>query len=190
MATPHSRPIAPGLRASVADDDYSLRLGERIRVIRRQKRLSLQDVEARSESEFKASVLGAYERGERAVSVPRLHQLAAFYDVPVEQLLPAADGGMAVETIGDEPPAWVPGQKAVIDLIAMVDASGPEVELIRRYLGIIQVKRQDFNGRVLTIRQDDLQALAAILGTAVDDAAPRLAEMGLLRPPINPGLAP
>ena len=54
--------------------EYSSRLGERIRLIRRQKRLSLQDVEARSESEFKASVLGAYERGERAVSMPRLHR--------------------------------------------------------------------------------------------------------------------
>ena len=75
----------------------------------------------------------------------------------------------------------MPGQKVVIDLVAMVGAEGAEVELIRRYLGIIQVKRQDFNGRVLTIRQDDLQALAAILGTSVDDAAPLLAEMGLLR---------
>ena len=182
MADPFSRPTASGSTPSATEDDYSIRLGERIRVIRRQKRLSLQDVEARSESEFKASVLGAYERGERAVSVPRLHRLAEFYDVPVDQLLPAVLGEIRVEAAGDEPPAWVPGQKVVIDLIAMVDALGPEVELIRRYLGIIQVKRQDFNGRVLTIRQDDLQALAAILGTGVDDAAPRLAEMGLLRP--------
>jgi transcriptional regulator with XRE-family HTH domain len=166
----------------VSDDDYSIRLGERIRVIRRQKRLSLQDVEARSEAEFKASVLGAYERGERAVSVPRLHRLAEFYDVPVDQLLPAADVEVVVEAAGVEPPAWLPGQKVVVDLAALVDSVGPEVELIRRYLGIIQVKRQDFNGRVLTIRQDDLQALAAILATSVDDAAPRLAEMGLLRP--------
>ncbi len=172
----------PISRQPVADGDYSIRLGERIRVIRRQKRLSLQDVEARSVAEFKASVLGAYERGERAVSVPRLHRLAEFYDVPVDQLLPAADGEVVVETAGEEPPAWLPGQKVVIDLVALVGAAGPEVELIRRYLGIIQVKRQDFNGRVLTIRQDDLQALAAILGTGVDDAAPRLAEMGLLRP--------
>ncbi|MEC9467719.1 MAG: transcriptional regulator, partial [Actinomycetota bacterium] len=49
-----------------------------------------------------------------------------------------------------------------------------------------QVKRQDFNGRVLTIRQDDLQALAAILGTSVDDAAPVLAGRGLLHPPAAP----
>ncbi|SVB79184.1 uncharacterized protein METZ01_LOCUS232038, partial [marine metagenome] len=185
VAKSFSRQFSPEAKRSgdhvVSDDDYSIRLGERIRVIRRQKRLSLQDVEARSEAEFKASVLGAYERGERAVSVPRLHRLAEFYDVPVDQLLPAADAEVVVEAVGEEPPAWVPGQKVVIDLVAMVDAVGPEVELIRRYLGIIQVKRQDFNGRVLTIRQDDLQALAAILATSVGDAAPRLAEMGLLR---------
>ena len=52
------------------------RVGERLRAIRRQKGLSLHDVEARSTLEFKASVLGAYERGERAISVPRLLRLA------------------------------------------------------------------------------------------------------------------
>ena len=45
-------------------DDYSRKVGERLRAIRRQKRLSLQEVEANSDQEFKASVLGAYERGE------------------------------------------------------------------------------------------------------------------------------
>ena len=161
--------------------DYSNRLGERIRQIRRQKRLSLQDVEARSESEFKASVLGAYERGERAVSMPRLHRLSSFYSVPVDQLLPTSQSAAVVEP--EEESAWVPGQKVVIDLAGLADASGPEVDLIRRYLEIIQVKRQDFNGRVLTIRGDDLQALAAILGTSMDDAPGELAGMGLLRPP-------
>ena len=67
---------------------YSRQVGERLRVIRKQKRLSLQEVEAQSDQEFKASVLGAYERGERALSVPRLDRLAQFYAVPVEQLLP------------------------------------------------------------------------------------------------------
>ena len=54
----------------VASSPYSRKVGERLRVIRRQKRLSLQEVEATSNEEFKASVLGAYERGERAISVP------------------------------------------------------------------------------------------------------------------------
>src|SRR5690242_7226164 len=71
---------------------YSRRVGERLRSIRRQKRLSLQDVEAQSRQEFKASVLGAYERGERAISVPRLQRLARFYNVPVDQLLPQDEG--------------------------------------------------------------------------------------------------
>ena len=162
--------------------DYSTQLGDRIRVIRRQKRLSLQDVEARSDAEFKASVLGAYERGERAVSVPRLHRLAEFYNVPVDQLLPPIDGRPDAEVGGtDEPSGWTTGDKVIIDLVALGEASGPQVELIRRYLEIIQVKRQDFNGRVLTIRGDDLQALAAIVGTGVDEAPDRLTDMGLFR---------
>ncbi len=45
------------------DDDapsaYSRQVGDRLRVIRKQKRLSLQEVEAQSAQEFKASVLGA-----------------------------------------------------------------------------------------------------------------------------------
>src|ERR1700741_3547222 len=74
--------------AEVADLTYAVKVGGPLRPIRKQKRLSLQDVEAGSEQEFKASVLGAYERGERAISVPRLQRLARFYRVPVDQLLP------------------------------------------------------------------------------------------------------
>src|SRR3954452_7095868 len=78
--------------AATDDDDvnpgYGRKVGDRLRLIRRQKRLSLQEVEAQSRQEFKASVLGAYERGERAISVPRLQRLARFYRVPVDQLLP------------------------------------------------------------------------------------------------------
>src|SRR6187431_2560858 len=70
------------------ESGYAAKVGTRLRSIRRQKRLSLQDVEAASDHEFKASVLGAYERGERAISVPRLQRLARFYSVPVDQLLP------------------------------------------------------------------------------------------------------
>ncbi len=166
------------------DAGYRRKVGERIRTIRRQKRLSLQDVEARSDAEFKASVLGAYERGERAVSVPRLQRLARFYSVPVDQMLPSdGETDLGISSPAGDAPVWVPGQKIIIDLTRLAEASGPEAEMINRYLTIIQVKRQDFNGRVLTIRRDDLQALAAILGTGVDGAAPRLDELGLLYRP-------
>ena len=75
--------------------------------MRKQMRLSLQAVEAMSDQEFKASVLGAYERGERAISVPRLQRLAKLYDVPVDQLLPQDDdadrwGAQGAEGEGSE----------------------------------------------------------------------------------------
>ena len=89
---------------TIEDDDagYSVQVGERLRSIRKQKRLSLHDVEAQSNQEFKASVLGAYERGERALSLPRLDRLAQFYRVPVDQLLPrrADDPGSAPRAPG------------------------------------------------------------------------------------------
>ncbi len=44
---------------------------------------------------------------------------------------------------------------------------------------MIQVQRQDFNGRVLTIRRDDLRAIACILDTDVDGMRRRLDELGL-----------
>src|SRR5437879_12323964 len=71
---------------------YAERVGQRLRQVRKQQRLSLQAVEAASNQEFRASVLGAYERGERAISVPRLQRLAKFYNVPVDQLLPRVTG--------------------------------------------------------------------------------------------------
>ena len=159
---------------------YSRSVGERIRTIRRQKRLSLQDIEARSESEFKASVLGAYERGERAISLPRMHRLARFYNVPVDQMLPGGNDPTD-PTRGSAPDQGALDRKVVIDLTRLADCTAPETALIDRYLTLIQVKRQDFNGRVLTIRRDDLQALAAILGTGIDEALPRLEELDLLR---------
>ena len=157
-------------------------VGERIRTIRRQKRLSLQDVEIRSDAEFKASVLGAYERGERSISLPRLYRLSQFYNVPVDQMLPSNGAGEGIFYRDGNGVGISVNQKVVIDLNRLSQSAAPEVELVNRYLTLIQVKRQDFNGRVLTIRRDDLQALAAILDTGIDEALPRLAELGLLRP--------
>ncbi len=157
---------------------YSRKVGERLRGIRRQKRLSLQDVEATSELEFKASVLGAYERGERAISVPRLQRLARFYNVPVDQLLPADEGPAFGEGPGGGAITF-DERSFTIDLRRLEDISGPEADMLNRYLTMIQVQRQDFNGRVLTIRKDDLRAIACILGVGPDSATDRLDDLGL-----------
>ena len=161
------------------DDDaisspYSRKVGERLRVIRRQKRLSLQEVEATSSEEFKASVLGAYERGERAISVPRLERLAKFYNVPVDQLLPREDVTTPTET--DAPVT----KKIAIDLVKLTQLSGQPFEMLTRFLKMIQVQRQDFNGKVITVRGDDTRAIAAMLDVPVEQVGQRLDALDLL----------
>ena len=156
--------------------NYARRVGERLRNVRKQQRLSLQAVEAASNQEFKASVLGAYERGERAISVPRLQRLARFYHVPVDQLLPQDDGPV----FGDERTERPEGAgKLAIDLEKLEAMNGGEFAMLSRYLRLIQVQRQDFNGRVLTIRQEDLRAIACMFETNLDGMRRRLEEMGL-----------
>lgn len=171
---------------------YARRVGERLRFVRKQKRLSLQAVEASSNQEFKASVLGAYERGERSISVPRLQRLAEFYSVPVDQLLPrdvngalTAMGAGPVDQLGadsrpgdDRSREDVSG-RVTIDLTRLESVSAPEKDLLRRYLGMIQVQRQDFNGRVLTIRAEDVRAIGCLFDTTADGMRHRLDDLSL-----------
>ncbi len=154
---------------------YAQQVGQRLRAIRRQKGLSLQEVETVSAHEFKASVLGAYERGERVISVPRLQRLAQLYSVPVDQLLPRppsasdADGNDADETGPGELPA-----KVTFDLTRFEEIDDPQLGMVYRYLNSIMVLRQDFNGRVLTVRRDDIRAMAGLFGLDPGDLVRRL----------------
>ncbi len=188
--------------AEELSQDYAVKVGERLRSVRKQKKLSLQAVEESSGMEFKSSVLGAYERGERSISVPRLQRLAAIYGVPSDQLLPkdsvsevfqATDfvpelpsrSSERVDTItvdssskSDEGTKGI-GPKVTIDLTRLGEVSGPEKELLKRYLSMIQVQRQDFNGRMITIRGEDLKVVGALMDMTPEEIAYRLDELGL-----------
>jgi len=155
---------------------YAAIVGERLRAIRRQRRLSLQAVAAASGQEFKASVLGAYERGERAISVPRLQRLAERYGVPVDQLLP---GGAPQGALPD-------GQQRSrqdrirIDLDRMKTTDGEIVASLRCFVNAIQVEREDFNAQLCTIRLDDLRVIGATLGLGVEEIVERIGDLGLI----------
>jgi transcriptional regulator with XRE-family HTH domain len=157
---------------SVDDDRYAVHLGERLRRVRQQQGLSLHEVEDRSGGSLKASVVGAYERGERAVSISRLHRLADFYRVPVSELLPGQLGGTT--TLTD------PGPEIVIDLVAL-EQEGDLEPAVRRYAAAIQARRGDYNGRVLTVRAGDLALLAAVLEADPEELRGRLLEAGVVR---------
>jgi transcriptional regulator with XRE-family HTH domain len=169
------------------ESGYAIKVGARLRSIRRQKHLSLQDVEAASEHEFKASVLGAYERGERAISVPRLQRLARFYRVPVDQMLPSDEELGGRPGNDDEQIVDLRAMRAArrddrpvtIDLGAVEQLGGQEGEMLARYLRMIQVQRGDYNGRMLTIRREDLRAVACILDCHPEQVPSRLDSLGL-----------
>lgn len=157
----------------MSNGDYAKSLGESLRRIRVQKGMSLQDVQQASDGKWKAAVVGAYERGDRNVTVARLSELADFYGVPVSELLP--DDGA--------PPA--PGQvetrrRVVLDLEGLNKVPESDRDPLSRFTTAIQIQRGDFNGRVLTIREDDLMALALLYQTSSAELSRRLADWGLL----------
>jgi transcriptional regulator with XRE-family HTH domain len=156
------------------DVDDVVAIGARLRAVRRQLALSLQEVEAASDLEFRASVLGAYERGDRAVSVSRLQRLARFYGVPVAHMLPG-------EHAGPHPDIRRP---LTIDLVALRHLTGHDVAALRRYVRAIEVQRGDYNGRVLTLRRDDALVLGSILGCPTQLVPSRLEELGLRADPL------
>jgi transcriptional regulator with XRE-family HTH domain len=152
--------------------DYARALGSRLRAIRTQQGMSLHGVEERSVGRWKAVVVGSYERGDRAVTVQRLAELADFYGVPVGALLPDAGGGTVVEA----PP------RLVIDLEALGSVPAERAGPLARYAATIQGQRGDYNGKVLSIRQDDLRTLAVIYDMPPASLTEELISWGVLDP--------
>jgi transcriptional regulator with XRE-family HTH domain len=150
--------------------EYAKTLGARLRAIRTQQGLSLHGVEEKSRGRWKAVVVGSYERGDRSVTVQKLAELAEFYGVPVSELLP-----------GDVLPALLaPSPKLVIDLERMSQLPKDKAGPLARYVATIQSQRGDYNGRVLSIRQEDLRSLAVIYDKSPSDLTEELISWGIL----------
>jgi len=151
--------------------EYAKALGARLRAIRTQQGLSLHGVEDKSHGRWKAVVVGSYERGDRAVTVQRLAELAEFYGVPVAELLP--DASIA--------PHMEPPPRLIIDLeqlqrVVPADQAAP----LARYAATIQSQRGDYNGRVLSIRHEDLRSLAVIYDESPSQLTEQLIHWGVL----------
>ena len=127
-------------------------IGASLRSIRRQRNLTLREVERESGGEWKAVVVGSYERGDRALTLKRAVGLASFYGVPLDQLL----GLQSQRRTGDD-------ARMTFNLSEIRRSGDALPEAFLRYLQEICRLRSDWNGSVLTLRSDDLTALGVIL---------------------------
>ena len=125
-----------------------------IRAIRKQKGMTLKDVEAKSNGLWKSVVIGSYERCDRTLSLKRAIALAEFYQVPLDQLL-----GLAKNRT-------MSSQRLILDLRAI--QANPEKS--RLYSGLstfakaICERRRDWNGELLSIRSSDIFEISLLQG--------------------------
>lgn len=122
-------------------EDFNYALGQRLRAARRHRGWSLGDVETHTDGEFKASVVGAYERGERAISVQRFARLSEIYGTDASDLMPAPSD-----------------PELVIDLEAL---TGDDGDLVDRYLAAIQMMRRQPG--VDEVRDSDRAVISSLL---------------------------
>ena len=165
-------------------------VGERLRAVRRERRLSLQDVEARSGQEFKASIVGAYERGERELSVGRLIGLAELYDVPVGRLVtPEWKPDDEIDLTGDAPGPRRDRETAkpiIVDLVAVARSEDPMAASVARFSAAVEQLREDDRHRFLRLRGSDLPVLCAALGVTMDELVMRLRRTRVIEDPNEP----
>jgi transcriptional regulator with XRE-family HTH domain len=154
------------------DGEYARALGGRLRAVRSQQRLSLHGVERKSGGKWKAVVVGSYERGDRAVSVARLAELAEFYGVPISELLPSEESGGGGR--GDS------SGKIVLDLQKLQGVPASDALPLVRYAQSIQRQRGDYGNKVLSIRGEDLRALALMFDTSLDELTTKLVAWGVV----------
>lgn len=130
---------------------------------------------------FTTASIGAWERGDRALSVDRLPALAAAYGVTVAALL------------GEETRAET--SHVVLDLAAISFAAvelpdDTDFQSLHRWVDAVRRQRGDWGGKVLSIRDDDLTHVALILDIAPSEVLGWLDRCFLLatssRMPVTP----
>jgi transcriptional regulator with XRE-family HTH domain len=141
---------------------------ERLRLIRKSKGWSLQDVERYSNGKWKAVVIGSYERADRAISLKKAISLMEFYQVPVTELFP-------------ESPPPIQMSNLAIDLGRLSNEQSPFSSIVKKFTNAIANRRKDWNGQILSVRANDLQFLAMLLQQNENSVLEHLEKLGLVK---------
>jgi len=165
----------PTTRPDMTSAETTRWIGGRLRSIRQQKQLSMLDVDRLSHGDFGPSTIGAYERGDRTISLDRLERLARFYGVSVQQFLPrsADDSWTSTRTSPIE-------ERLTINLLELRGQDPTVFGAIDRYVELIRQQRHDSHPRLITLRGTDALVFAAMLAVPVDRVVSELDRHHLL----------
>ncbi|CAB4669058.1 unannotated protein [freshwater metagenome] len=148
-------------------------LGIRLREVRKQQKLSLNDLEERSSGRWKSVVVGSYERGDRSITAVNLERLAAFYGVPVSEFFPDPTPAK---------PSSVP-VRPLLDLTALRASTATTVMPLKRFALGIERARGDWNGQVLSMRRSDLALLSMLAAMSPQDYISACVSLGIMHTP-------
>lgn len=139
------------------DKRYAELVGEKLRRMRQDRGLSLQEVCSRSGGSFVVSTLSAYERGKRSLSLERLCELADIYGQSPMSLLDLEDNPEFQRSLASNGPLR-------IRLDNLERLQPEERRPLETYLAFLRELRNDPARDLLTIRKEDLAYLSALYG--------------------------
>jgi len=141
--------------------EFSIAVGRVLRAARRRQSLTLHDVRRLSAGLFKASALGAYERGERHISLERFTLLAEIYNTSAAHLMSeVADGAPRPATAS-----------IVVHLDRLDELEQPVRGPVAEFVDRILTKRGGAATETIVLRAADLDEMAFRIGRPANELA-------------------
>ncbi|MBU3734044.1 MAG: helix-turn-helix domain-containing protein [Candidatus Planktophila sp.] len=122
------------------------RVQQGLRAIRESQGLTLSQASAKSNGGVSAIALGSYERGDRTISARKLMQIAQIYGVPVTAFFGLHDQANK-------------NTKMIIDCRKLNRDEAPLAIKLNAIVKSIASIRSDWNGEVISLRENDLASL-------------------------------
>jgi transcriptional regulator with XRE-family HTH domain len=145
--------------------EQSERIRIRIRQLRRERGLTLRDFEEKSGGRIRAIVMGAYERGDRSMSLGKLIEISKVFGIELSHLIGSAELTQSSGTQSSgTPTSAAPSSRYIFDLRVLnsLDES-PQKVILLRYLSRIAEQRGDWGGEVISLRQSDIESLSKVI---------------------------
>ncbi len=119
--------------------------------------MTLRQVGLASQGRFKSTAVAGYERAERSITLERFYELARLYDMVPERLL----SQIAWRVDG--------GPEPVIDPSKIVSLPPKEQGALMEFISQVRQMRGTPDEGTISLRVRDLEVLATISGTKLDE---------------------